>query len=112
MKTLLASLTLFVTTLVYALPANLNGIKVEQISIRDTGAHTLIFNSPVPDQGCTLSDRGMVTGDNGSTLMELAYLSFSNGNTVNIRVDGCVAIGGPTSGTAPRIVKIKILSNN
>ena len=77
-------------------------MSIKNIESRESGAHDIYFYGTVPDQGCSLTDRGILdeTLTGGKTMFSVLLAAFMADKQVVVRVDGCLA--------APKIVKVQL----
>ena len=88
--------------------SGLSGISV--VEIRDDGWHAIYLQGPVPDLGCSLNDRAVISADAvaGAVLLQASLDAKRSNRFVRIRVDGCIPIRPGNALTAPRLTKLDV----
>ncbi|MDV5168338.1 hypothetical protein [Photobacterium rosenbergii] len=92
---------------------NSSPMKVKSIESRYSGAHALYGSSTIPDQGCTLKDRGIIveTDAGSKTMISVALSALVSGKQAIVQVSGCTMISpGHGVETAPKITKFHMLA--
>ena len=100
----------------FAAASNSQPSIITTIESRSSGYHAIYLSNLIPDQGCYLSDRGVIVEKDvsGKTETAIALTALSIGKRIILRVDGCVGIdtnpGSNPEVTASRIVKVQIIN--
>ncbi len=86
---------------------------VNALESRDTGYHGVWLSVPIPEQGCTNSDRAVIVeSDPGSkTQTSVILAALAADKKVIVGVSGCTDVGAGGTITAPRVVKVQINRN-
>nr|VFK33052.1 MAG: hypothetical protein BECKMB1821G_GA0114241_11359 [Candidatus Kentron sp. MB]VFK35646.1 MAG: hypothetical protein BECKMB1821I_GA0114274_113410 [Candidatus Kentron sp. MB]VFK77483.1 MAG: hypothetical protein BECKMB1821H_GA0114242_11459 [Candidatus Kentron sp. MB] len=97
------------TNLVFAGSSGITNIV--SIESRESGYHAVYISGTMPDEGCTLLDRGILIASTpgAESMFNVAMAALDKQNSVLIRVDGCTIIEPvQPEHTAPHIRKIHI----
>jgi hypothetical protein len=85
--------------------------RIRVVEIRDDGWHAVYLQGAVPDLGCSLNDRAIISANAvaGGALLQASLDAQRWGSNVRIRVDGCIPIRPGNALTAPRLTKLDVI---